>query len=39
MSCEPVILNPICPLSPPILGDFRPIQSPPELGDLGGVFW
>jgi Protein of unknown function (DUF4058) len=24
------------PLNPPILGDFRTFQSPPELGDLGG---
>jgi hypothetical protein len=24
------------PLNPPILGDFRAFQSPPELGDLGG---
>jgi hypothetical protein len=26
------------PPNPPILGDFQTIQSPPELGDLGGGF-
>jgi hypothetical protein len=30
------VVQSLCPLNPPILGDFRNSQSPAELGDLGG---